>query len=286
MQTMPLRLRHEERISNSPEVLAAASIQPQNSGLVAYAPRVSEDLLAGGPALREAFASAPFHIAQRCKMLVSASDTEPPVLRVEHGMAFSSCTLPDGRRAITDIFLPTDFIGIEHAVADHAPTEITAAGALRYRALSASAFRERFIVDPQVALRVLAVLTEQSVRRNRHAFALTRLDARERMADFLVGIYDRLRLAGLAPRPIFNLPFTQNQIAEHLGMTMVHVSRTCRRLRDERLVITDRQVIIIKDVEGLRRVAGALATPGAGENSASGVPRASDGQEAGISSAE
>ena len=82
MQTMPLRLRHEERISNSPEVLAAASIQPQNSGLVAYAPRVSEDLLAGGPALREAFASAPFHIAQRCKMLVSASDREPPVLRV------------------------------------------------------------------------------------------------------------------------------------------------------------------------------------------------------------
>jgi len=38
-------------------------------------------------------------------------------------------------------------------------------------------------------------------------------------------------------------------------MTMVHVSRTLRRLREERLLIVARQVVIISDIEGVREVA-------------------------------
>ncbi|HVH80044.1 MAG TPA: helix-turn-helix domain-containing protein, partial [Stellaceae bacterium] len=73
-----------------------------------------------------------------------------------------------------------------------------------------------------------------------------------------LGIYDRLRRAELISRPTFNLHLTQDQMADHLGMTMVHVSRTLRRLREERLVLVDRQVVIILDVEGLRSTVGGL----------------------------
>ena len=71
-------------------------------------------------------------------------------------------------------------------------------------------------------------------------------------------MYDRLRRAGLIGRATFNFPLTQDQIADHLGMTTVHVSRTCKRLREERLVTVDRQIIIITDADGLREAAGEL----------------------------
>ena len=51
---------------------------------------------------------------------------------------------------------------------------------------------------------------------------------------------------------------TQEQIADHLGMTMVHVNRILRRLRDERLVMVDRQVVIIMDLDRLRELAHGL----------------------------
>lgn len=39
---------------------------------------------------------------------------------------------------------------------------------------------------------------------------------------------------------------------------MVHVSRMLRRLREERLVIINRGVVVIFDVDGLREVASGL----------------------------
>jgi DNA-binding transcriptional regulator LsrR (DeoR family) len=33
---------------------------------------------------------------------------------------------------------------------------------------------------------------------------------------------------------------TQEQVGDHLGLTLVHVNRTLRRLREERIVLVDR----------------------------------------------
>ena len=85
-----------------------------------------------------------------------------------------------------------------------------------------------------------------------------RLDAKSRLAAFLLGIHDRLRRRGLTDQLSFNLPLTQEQIADHLGLTLVHLNRTLRRMREERLVNVDRQAVIIRDLEGLRALVRGL----------------------------
>jgi DNA-binding transcriptional regulator LsrR (DeoR family) len=82
-----------------------------------------------------------------------------------------------------------------------------------------------------------------------------------RICVLLLDIHDRLRRRGLINRPTFNLPLTQEQIADHLGLTLVHVNRTLRRLREQKLVIVDRQVVIIMDMEQLRSLAQGLPKP-------------------------
>ena len=98
-----------------------------------------------------------------------------------------------------------------------------------------------------IAARALALLAEAKWRADRHVTALTRFDASERIA-VLVAIYDRLRRRDLIARPTFNLPLTQEQLRDHLGMTMVHIGRTLRALREAKLVIFNHPVVIILDL--------------------------------------
>jgi CRP-like cAMP-binding protein len=85
------------------------------------------------------------------------------------------------------------------------------------------------MADPHVAMSILELAGESRRRADQHMVGLTRLDARERLCAFLLGIYQRLRRRDLITRPTFALPLTQEQIADHLGLTMVHTSRTLHR---------------------------------------------------------
>src|SRR5438132_1361002 len=217
----------------------------------AFAPAAVEDLLLGAQRLRQAFLQTPVRLAARDTALARAGDPEPAVFLLHSGFAYRSCALADGRRAILDILVPGDFTGLDHIVLGRPMEEITAADRVSYHALGAAAVRA-LIGDPAIALRVLALIAEARWRGDRLAASLGRLDAHARICVMLLDIHERLHRRELINRPSFNLPFTQEQIADHLGLTLVHVNRTLRRLREEHLVLVDRQVVIITDLDRLR----------------------------------
>ena len=108
----------------------------------AFAADVSEDILAGDRLLRRALVATPMHSAQRDTAIISADDRDPPALLIHRGVAFSSHYFLDGRRAIIDIMLPTDIVGIEHAVMGRSNRDVVAASPLHYRVLPASNLRQ------------------------------------------------------------------------------------------------------------------------------------------------
>lgn len=222
-----------------------------------YAAAASEDLLAGGRGLRQAFNAMPPRTAPRHSRIVTADDPAPPALRITRGVAYRACAMPDGRRVILDLLLPNDIYGIDHLVMARANHELVAASEVSYRALPIARLQARF-TEPAIAARALALVAETQRRMDRHAAAVCRLEARERIAALLLDVHDRLRRHGLINTLSFNLPLTQEEIADHLGLTMVHVSRTLRRLREDRVVLVDRQVVIIRDLDGLRGLADGL----------------------------
>lgn len=224
-----------------------------------FAPAVSEDLLTGAQQLHRAFLEAPALSADRDAVVIPAGTPPPPAMLIHRGIAYQSTSLPDGRRSIADILLPGDIVGASHAVLGRSDHEIVAASMLEYRLVKADRMRE-LARDPQICLRILALAADERWRIDRHLTVITRFDARGRLASMILGVYERLRRHQLISRPTFNLPLTQEQIADHLGITMVHVSRTLRRMREERLVLVDRQVVIILDLDELRRAASGLPT--------------------------
>jgi CRP-like cAMP-binding protein len=63
-----------------------------------------------------------------------------------------------------------------------------------------------------------------------------RRDARTRIAHVLCEFAVRLRLAGLGHDTGYELPMTQDQIADATGLTSVHVNRTIKALEKEGLI--------------------------------------------------
>jgi CRP-like cAMP-binding protein len=63
-----------------------------------------------------------------------------------------------------------------------------------------------------------------------------RRDARTRVAHLLCEFALRLKVAGLGQETHYELPMTQEQLADATGLTSVHVNRTLRGLEKDRLI--------------------------------------------------
>ncbi|MDG4869031.1 helix-turn-helix domain-containing protein, partial [Guyparkeria sp. 1SP6A2] len=78
-----------------------------------------------------------------------------------------------------------------------------------------------------------------------------RRSARKKMAHFLHEMYLRLRQTNDDISGQFRLPLSQEQLADILGLSPVHVSRTFTALSEDGLVFRDRHHVTIPDLEAL-----------------------------------
>lgn len=141
------------------------------------------------------------------------------------GWAARTRVLEDGSRQILNFTLPGDLIGLcdqEHPVA---ASTIIAIG--KVTLCPAPDARERPGLKRAYAMsRAIeeAHLFDQIAR-------LGRMSAEERIEDLLREICERLDLAGLVAQDGFDLPLTQEMLADATGLTPVHVNRTVQHLR-------------------------------------------------------
>ena len=81
-----------------------------------------------------------------------------------------------------------------------------------------------------------------------------RRDARSRLAHMLCEFGLRLEAAGLGERSNYELPMTQEQLADALSLTSVHTNRTLMALGEEGLIHRRQRAIEIVDWERLSKV--------------------------------
>ena len=83
-----------------------------------------------------------------------------------------------------------------------------------------------------------------------------RRDAHARVAHLICELACRMEAAGLGDRTGFQLPFSQEQIGDAVGLTSVHVNRMLKRLDGEGLTRRTGRAIVIADWRGLTRAGG------------------------------
>jgi CRP-like cAMP-binding protein len=85
--------------------------------------------------------------------------------------------------------------------------------------------------------------------------SLGRRTALSRLANLLCELHVRLGIVGLADDSGYELPLTQTDVAECLGLTSVHVNRMLKELRERGLADFRAGRVVLLDLDGLRSVA-------------------------------
>ena len=88
-----------------------------------------------------------------------------------------------------------------------------------------------------------------------HIISLGRRTPIERLAHFLLELQERLRIVGRSKDQSFTLPFSQNVMADVLGLSVPHLNRMMQKLRLEKLIADKDRHIKFIDKEGLESLA-------------------------------
>jgi CRP-like cAMP-binding protein len=212
--------------------------------------RLRDELVLGRRRLRTIFSSASPRLLEAGELFVGA-DFSNRIYYLRAGWACQIRDLANSRRAILDVYLPGDVIGIDTAVRAR-PLEhiLTLTPAIVAGILAEDALIE-LMADPPIALYITCLLGQRQRRMDRLLAAISCLDARGRLAIMLLDFYKRLRRRKLISAPIYNLPLTQVQIGNYLGLTAAHINRVLRSLRSEQIVNVEKHSVIILNLERL-----------------------------------
>jgi len=108
---------------------------------------------------------------------------------------------------------------------------------------------------PRLITKIFWSISCESTIYAEHLIDLGRRSALERVAHFLLELLTRLKTVGLAQDHSYKIPLTQELLGDALGLSIPHINRVLRRLREDGLVVVEDQRVTIHDIDALSQLA-------------------------------
>ena len=214
-----------------------------------------DQLQIGQHELSTRFRKSPPHTIGAGKLLAAGIRSKAAICHLVTGWACQSRELSDGHQAILDIYLPGDVIGLDSVLRTRGLNNVLTLTSIAVEAINAEDAILDLMSCRSTALYIAWLLGQRQRRADRLLAAISSLDARRRLAAMLLDFYERLSRRGLVTGSTYNLPMKQTHIAAYLGLTVAHVNRVLRSLREERIANVEKHAVTIFDVQGLKRLA-------------------------------
>lgn len=194
---------------------------------------------------------APTQIARHA-VLRREGETPRHIYLLLDGWVASSVLLPGGERQITKFHLPGDLLGTPSMCLARAADTLTALTPASVSRVPLAAFGDLFMRSSHFAAAMLLSVQRERVALMDRLAAVGRTPALARVAALLLDLAERLGALGGVELSSFELPVTQEQIGDHLGLTAVHVNRIFRQLVDGGLIARHRQRVELLDCARLK----------------------------------
>ena len=171
------------------------------------------------------------------------------------GFCFRSKTIADGKRQILSIHIPgeiPDLMSLFLHVMDHDLSTLTACrlGFIRHEVL-----RQLHRRRPAVAEMFWRDTLIDSAMFREWIVNVGQRPAPARLAHVMMELRERLRVIGRVEGNNFEMPLTQEEIGEALGITGVHVNRVIRQLREDGIVELQRGRVNVLDEHKFQELA-------------------------------
>lgn len=171
------------------------------------------------------------------------------------GIVGRQVVMQDGTRQMTELHVAGDFTDLHSFTLKYLDHDVVALSNCSL-AVVPHAHLQMITEDFPHLTRVywFATNLDASIHRQWEV-SLARRSALSRMAHLFCELYIRLDIVGLVRSGTYDLPLTQDELGETLGLTPVHINRTLQELRRQGHVDFKRQVVSIRDLAALKLVA-------------------------------
>lgn len=169
------------------------------------------------------------------------------------GMTYRHKIVGSGARQILSIHMAGDLVDLQNALLETADHNVQALTDARVAFIPRDAIMELAFERPEIGNALwYDSLVDGSIFREWIA-NVGRRDARTGIAHLLCEFALRLEAAGLSDHMSWELPMTQEQIADCTGLTPIHVNRMFKALGAEGLITRTRRSVTVNDWKALAK---------------------------------
>jgi CRP/FNR family transcriptional regulator, anaerobic regulatory protein len=189
------------------------------------------------------------------RFLIRAGESPKALYTLYEGWA-GACPDVKGRMPqVTEILLPGDLVGLQGCITGRYSHSVVALTRIRYCILDRSMPEKLAARGGSLCLAMLRNFCEERSRRERMATLLGDGSPTQRLAYFFLETFTRLKAVGLAAETMCPFPLRRIQIAQIVGLSEVHVSRTLATMRKDGLIDIANNILFISDEERLADIA-------------------------------
>jgi CRP-like cAMP-binding protein len=163
--------------------------------------------------------------------------------------------LSDGRRQITGFYIPGDVPDLQSLFLSFLDNSLGTLVTCRVAMIPHQSLRNLFLRLPNLAGIFWRDTLIDAAMFREWMIGLGRRSAYQRMAHLLCELQMRLHAVGLAREHGYDLPITQTELGDALGLSTVHVNRVLQDLRAEGLIILRGGSLNIPNWEALQDAA-------------------------------
>lgn len=187
--------------------------------------------------------------------IIDEGDRPTQVNLILEGWACRYKVLEDGRRQIMGYLIPGDVCNMHIFILKEMDHSIGAVSAVTLSAIPKDRIVELTDTYPRICRAFWwNSLVEDAIAREWIVNNSQRQPV-ERMAHLFCELFIRLRMVGLTRGDSCELPVTQAELGETLGLSTVHVNRTQQELRASNLVVPKGKTLTIPNLKALQEVA-------------------------------
>jgi CRP-like cAMP-binding protein len=163
--------------------------------------------------------------------------------------------LAGGERQVTQLHVAGDFADLHGFTLKRLDDDVATLSDCKIAVVPHDRIREITDRYPRLA-RIFWFSTNMDAAIQRElALSLGQRSAISRMAHLFCELYVRLEVVGKVSEGGYELPLTQRELSECLGLTVVHANRTLQELRRRGLIELGNQRLTIRDRRGLDGIA-------------------------------
>ena len=174
---------------------------------------------------------------------------------VSDGYAVRYKLLPNGKRQILNVVLPGDVVGLPGSFYERAVYSVTAVTDLRMQVCPLESYVQLCYRRPQFGLALSWIAVQEATIYAEHVIDVGRRTPIERLSHFLLELHARLKAVGRAEEKRFTLPFSQEVIADVLGLSVPHLNRMMQQLRAEKLIANRERTLEFIDPAAMQALA-------------------------------